>query len=151
MIHEESTKIHLKLEKDMIFKSIFGYEKFKELLIDETLEEKKELVGPNAATLLGLAVMSCLSASFLFCLSKRNLTLDDLEAHAEVSFKKIEKGYTRIKKIDVKIIPKTQNPEVLKRINQCVRKFKNGKMFFEETCIITPSVEQGIEVNVNIE
>ena len=74
-----------------------------------------------------------------------------MEAYGEISFKKIEKGYTRVNNIDVKIKPKTQNPDVLKRINQCLRILKNGKMFFEESCIITPSVEEGIEVNVNIE
>jgi uncharacterized OsmC-like protein len=151
MVREENSLVDMKLEKDMIFKVEFGYEKIKDLFIDETLGEKSQMWGPDAAQLLAMALLGCLNASFLFCLQKRNLTLDDLEAHAEVSFKKIEKGYTRVDKIDVKIIPKSKNPDVLKRINQCIKKMKSGNMFFEETCIITESVRQGIKVNVDVE
>ncbi|MFX1394019.1 MAG: OsmC family protein [Promethearchaeota archaeon] len=151
MIHEENTIVDMKLEKDMIFKVNLGYDKLKEIFIDETMGKKSKMWGPDAAKLLAMALLGCLNASFLFCLNKRNLTVDDLEAHAEVSFKKIEKGYVRVDKINVKIIPKSNDPTTIKRINQCVRKMKNNKMFFEETCIITASVREGIDVDVNIE
>ncbi|MHA1147531.1 MAG: OsmC family protein [Promethearchaeota archaeon] len=151
MVHEENTFIKLKLDKNLIFTSPLELENLKNLIIDESIEEGVERTGPDAATLLGLAITSCLSASFIFCLQKRNLTLDDLEAIAEVSFKKNEKGYIRIKKIDVKICPKTNDPDVLKRISQCTKVLKNGNMFFEESCIITPSVEEGIDVDVKVE
>ena len=141
----------MKLEKDMIFKIKLGYDKINEFFIDETLDAKSQMWGPDAAQLLAMALLGCLNASFLFCLNKRNLTVDDLEAHAEVSFKKIEKGYTRVNKINVKIVPKTEDPETLKRINQCIKNMKSGNMFFEETCIITESVRKGIEINVDVE
>ena len=151
MVREENSVVDLKLEQDMIFKVKLGYDKLKEFFIDETLDEKSPMWGPDAAQLLAMSLLGCLNASFIFCLNKRNLTVDDLDAHAEVSFKKIEKGYTRIDKIDVKIIPKTNDPATLKRINQCVKRMKSGNMFFEETCIITESVRQGISVNVDVE
>ena len=151
MVHEENTIVDLKLEKDFIFKVNLGYEKIKELFIDETIDERSKVWGPDAAQLLAMAVLGCLNASFIFCLNKRNLTIDDLEAHAEVSFKKNEKGYIRVKKIAINIIPKTNNPAVLKRINQCMKKMKDDKMFFEESCIITASVREGIDVDVKIE
>ena len=151
MVREENTIVDMKLEKDLIFKVNLGYDKIKELFIDETMDEKSKEWGPDAAQLLGMAILGCLNASFLFCLHKRNLTIDDLEAHAEVSFKKIEKGYVRVDKIDVKILPKSNDPATLKRINQCVKKMKDNRMFFEETCIITASVREGIDINVNIE
>ncbi|MBA7641054.1 hypothetical protein ES703_48726 [subsurface metagenome] len=151
MVREENTIVDMTLEKDMIFKVNFGYNKLKELFIDETLNEKSQIWGPDAAQLLAMALLGCLNASFLFCLNKRNLTVDDLEAHAEVSFKKIEKGYIRVDKIDVKIVPKSNDHDTLKRINQCIKKMKNDKMFFEETCIITASVREGINIDVNIE
>ncbi len=151
MVREENTVVDIKLEQDMIFKVNLGSDKIKELFIDETLGEKSQVWGPDAAQLLAMALLGCLNASFLFCLQKRNLTVDELEAQAEVSFKKIEKGYTRVDKIDVKIVPKTKNPVTLKRINQCIKKMKSGNMFFEETCIITESVRQGINVNVDVE
>ena len=150
MVHEENTIIDLKLEKNMIFKVNLDYEKIKELFIDETIDDRSNVWGPDAAQLLAMAVLGCLNASFIFCLNKRNLTIDDLEAHAEVSFKKNEKGYVRVKKIDVNIFPKTNDPATLKRINQCIKKIKDDKMFFEESCIITASVREGIDVDVKV-
>lgn len=150
MVHEKNTIVDIKLEKDLIFKCNLGFKKLQEIYIDETLEEKDDMWGPDAARLLGMALLGCLSASFIFCLTKRNLTLDDLEASAEISFKTIEKGYTRIKQIDVNLKPKTDDASTLKRINQCIREMKNGKMLFEENCIITASVREGITVNVEI-
>ncbi|TFG20975.1 MAG: hypothetical protein EU533_05725, partial [Promethearchaeota archaeon] len=117
----------------------------------ESLDPEEKKRGPDAAQLLGLAVLSCLSASFIYCLNKRELTIKDLDGKAEIFFKKNERGYIRIDKIDILIIPKTDDPEILKRINQCIKKLKSGKMFFEETCIITPSVEKGIKVNVKVD
>lgn len=153
MVHEENTTLSIKLEKDMIFKSLFNFKRTSSIFIDETVEEKLETekVGPDAATLLGMGIVSCLSASFLFCLKKRNLTLDDLEGKVDISFYKTEKGYTRIKKIIVKLIPKTENNEVRRRIETCMREVKNGNMLFEETCIITPSVKEGLDIIVNVE
>lgn len=150
LVHEENTIVNLNLEKDLIFKSYLGFEKLTELYIDESFRKKEQPWGPDAAKLLGMAVLGCLSASFIFCLNKRNLKPDDLQAHAEISFKKTEKGYIRIKQIDVKLIPKTDDPATLKRINQCVRESKSGKRLFEESCIITASVREGIKVNVDI-
>jgi len=151
MVHEEDTKVSIKLEKDMIFKLQKVYKNLDSLLIDESLEEQQEKVGPDAASLLGLAVISCLSASLLFCLNKRNLTLDDLEAKADISFKEPKKGYKRVASIDVSMIPKTSDPEVFKRLKQCIKEIKDGHMFFEESCIITPSVREGINIQVNVD
>jgi len=151
VVHEENTKISINLKEEMIFQLQNTYKSLDFLLIDETLDDQKEKIGPDAASLLGMAVISCLSASFIFCLNKRNLTLDDLEAKADISFKEPRPGYKRINSIDVKIIPKTNDAEVLKRIKQCIKKMKSGDMFFEESCIITPSVREGINVQVSVE
>ena len=51
----------------------------------------------------------------------------------------------------MKIVPKSNDPATLKRINQCIKKMKNDKMFFEETCIITASVREGINIDVKIQ
>lgn len=135
----------------MIFKSKLGLESLKELVVDESLDvNQDDKIGPDAATLLGLGVVSCLSASFIFCLNKRKLTLDDLEAKAEISFKENEKKLMRIEKIKVNLMPKTQDPAVLKRVKQCMKELKSGHRLFEESCIITSSVREGIDVDVSI-
>lgn len=151
LVHEENTKVSIKLKEEMIFQLQNTYKNLDSLLIDETLEDQKEKIGPDAASLLGMAVISCLSASFIFCMNKRNLTLDDLEAKADISFKEPKPGYKRIDSIDVKIIPRTNDDEVLKRVKQCIKEIKSGHMFFEEGCIITPSIRDGINIQVHIE
>ena len=151
MVYEENTKVSIKLKKEMIFELQNIYKNLDSLLIDETLEDKIERVGPDAASLLGMAIISCLSASFIFCMEKRNLTLDNLEAKADISFKELKQGYKRIDSIDVKIIPKTDDADVLKRIKQCIKELKSGQMFFEESCIITPSIREGINIQVKVE
>ena len=150
MVHEQPIRLKIKLEQGMLFKWILPKSK-QELIIDETLDETIQKVGPDAASLLGLAVSSCLSASLLFCLSKKNLTLDDLSGEVEMVFKKNDKGYTRVDAITVHLSPKSEDPNVLKRLEQCTKVLKNGNMLFEESCIITPSVIEGIKVDVRIE
>lgn len=150
MVHEENTKVKIKLDKELIFRSSLNVTKTKEIFIDETIEKSETPVGPDAASLLGLGVVSCLCASFIFCLQKRDLSLDDLEGDAEVSFYTTDDGFMRVKQIDVKIIPKSNDPDVIKRIRQCTREMRDGEMMFEKTCIITPSVREGFDVNVNI-
>ncbi|MBD3254334.1 MAG: hypothetical protein GF383_04535 [Candidatus Lokiarchaeota archaeon] len=151
MVREENATIDMVLEEDLIFKSTFSYKKLQSLYIDENIEKKDDLWGPDAAQLLGMAVTGCLCASFVFCLSKRGLSVDNLDAHAEVSFRKTDKNYTRIKDIKVKLVPKANNKDTLKRIKQCMKEIKGEHMFFEETCIITPSVRDGIDIKVDVE
>ena len=116
MVREENSVAEIRLEKGLIFKTNIGLGRFNDFFIDETLENTNDLRGPDAAQLLGMAVMSCLSASFIFCLNKRNLNPEDLEARAEIFFQKIEKGFTRVKEINIKITPKTNDEPTLKRI-----------------------------------
>ena len=150
MVREEDSITEIRLDKNLIFKTNIGLGQFNDFFIDETLDDDKDLRGPDAAQMLGMAILSCLSASLIFCLNKRGLNPDDLEARAKISFKKIEKGYTRVKEIDIKIIPKTDDEDTLKRLNQCLREMKSGKMMFEENCIVTESVREGIKVNVDV-
>ncbi|TFF98563.1 MAG: hypothetical protein EU547_01195 [Promethearchaeota archaeon] len=150
MVHEENTKVNIKLDKDLIFTSLLNTKKIPKIFIDESLEKSDPPIGPDAATLLGMGVTSCLCASFIFCLQKRNLTLDDLEANAEISFYTTKQGYMRVKQMDIKLIPKSEDSEVLKRIKQCTREMRDGDMMFEKTCIITPSVREGFDINVDV-
>ncbi|MFX1419012.1 MAG: OsmC family protein [Promethearchaeota archaeon] len=148
------TKVGIKLdefESQMIFKCDLGEMKVKDCYIDEEHHKEVDMLGPNPSRMLALGVLGCLSASFIFCLKKRNFKVDDFKAEAEVSIAKNEKGFWRIKKIDVNIEPRILDPESLKRAKQCLKETKNGISFFEEYCIVTQSVRSGIEVNVNLD
>jgi hypothetical protein len=50
----------------------------------------------------------------------------------------------------VQLTPKTGDEAVLKRIKTCMRELHNGNMLFEETCIITPSVKEGLDIKVDV-
>ncbi|MFW9865331.1 MAG: OsmC family protein [Candidatus Thorarchaeota archaeon] len=138
-------------QSQMIFKCDLGDLKVKDCYIDEEHKEAVDMLGPNPSRLLALGVLGCLSASFIFCLKKRNFKVDDFKAEAEVIIARNEKGFLRIKRIDVDIEPKITNPATLKRAKQCLKSVKDNNSFFEQYCIVTQSVRSGIEVNVNID
>ncbi|GAG09347.1 unnamed protein product [marine sediment metagenome] len=152
MSEEIKTKIGLTLDQGMLFKCDLGEMKVKDCYIDEEHPEEVDMLGPNPSRMLGLAVIGCLSASFIFCLKKRNFNVDDLDAEAEITIAKNKKGFWRVKKISVNIDVKVdnKNEKLRKRIDQCLKKFKDDKSFFEQFCTVTESVRSGIEVEVNL-
>ena len=144
VLAEREIKVKVKLDRDMIFKCDLGETKLGDCYIDESNKIKSEMLGPNAAQLLAMAILGCLSASYVFCFSKRDFTVKDLEAFAIVTIFRNEKGFVRVKKIDVTINPKINSPEMRKRAAQCQK-------MFEQYCTITASIREGIDVNVNID
>ena len=115
-----------------------------DLFIDEKHKKSINKIGPNPSKLLALSVLGCLAASFAFCLQKKNFSLSDIEGKAVITSKRNEKGFWRLKKIDIKLNPKIDNPKMRKRADQCLK-------FFEQFCIISESVREGIEINVNLD
>ena len=136
-------KVRITLEKEMIFKCDLGDMKVKDCYIDDTNKNEVDMLGPNPSRMLGLALLGCLSASFIFCLKKKNLTLDDLKAEAELTIARNEKGFWRVMKVDVDINIKISDPATRKRADQC-------KKMFEQYCIVTQAVREGIDVEVNL-
>jgi len=137
------TKVGLSLEQEMIFSCDLGDMEVKDCYVDDTHKDEVDMLGPNPTRMLGLALLGCLSASFIFCLKKRNLTLDDLKAEAELTIIRNKKGFWRVKKIDVDIDIKISDPDTRKRADQC-------KKMFEEYCVVTQAVREGIDVEVNV-
>ena len=144
ILAEREVKVKVKLERDMIFKCDLGETKLGDCYIDESNKIKSEMLGPNAAQLLAMAILGCLSASYVFCFSKRDFTVEDLDAEAIVTIFRNEKGFVRVKKIDVTINPKIDSPEMRKRAVQCQK-------MFEQYCTVTASIREGVDVNVNVD
>ena len=143
MSEEIRSKASIELVKDMIFSCDMGEMKVRDCYIDETHQKEADMWGPNPVKLLASAILGCLSASYIFCLQKKKLSLNDYKAEAEAIISRNEKGFLRVKEINVKLIPKTDNPDVIKRMEQC-------KKMFEQYCTVTESVREGIQVNVDI-
>jgi uncharacterized OsmC-like protein len=138
------TKVGISLEKGMLFKCDLGQMKVKDCYIDEEHPEEANMEGPNPSRMLGMAILGCLSASFIFCLKKKEFKVDDLKAEAELTIARNEKGFWRVKKIGVNIKPKIDDPDVKKRADQC-------KKMFEQYCTVTQAVREGIDVDVNLD
>ena len=98
--------------------------------------------APNAAALVGAAVGNCLAASLTFCLRKSRIAVDGLSAHVTTHVTKNEHGKFRISGIDVELEPDVNAVEAAKLV-RC-------EQLFEDFCIVTQSVRQGIPVNVTI-
>jgi len=143
MLRESRVKIGIKLEEEMTYRCDLGKMRMEDLFIDETHNKYSDKIGPTPSSLLALSVLSCLAASFTFCLKKKGFTLKELEGKAEVVIRRNEKGFWRVKAIDINIIPKIDDPNMLKRADKCMK-------FFKQYCIISESLRAGMEVNVKI-
>ncbi|MBS7626615.1 OsmC family protein [Candidatus Bathyarchaeota archaeon] len=98
--------------------------------------------GPNASRLLSAAVGHCLSASLLFCLAKARLNVERVETTVETSFRRNEKGRLRIGSLRAHIHLSIRREDV-ERLKRCLE-------LFEDFCVVTQSVRQGIPVSVDV-
>jgi len=110
-----------------------------------TLDEPSPLGhddGPNAAAVLGAAIGDCLAASLAFCLQKSRVSMDHLEADVVTHVGRNTSGKLRITGIDVELKPEVDDADA-GRLHRCGR-------LFEDFCIVTQSVRQGIPINVKV-
>ena len=99
--------------------------------------------GPNAARLIGAAVANCLSASLLFCLAgKFKQSLGPLRTRVRGEIVRNEKGRMRIGRIEV-TIRLADEAATVQHLERCLQQF-------EDFCLVTESVRQGIPVQVRV-
>ena len=112
-----------------------------DFVVDET-KPAGEGQGPNPPRLLSAAVGHCMSSSLIFCLKKARVPIKKLETTVKTSLFSNEKGFLRIKNIDIEISLDVDQ-EYNARIQRCLT-------LYEDYCTVTQSIRKGIEVNVNI-
>ena len=120
----------------------FDGEKMPNLLMDEP-EPTGDDEGPNAARVLGAAVGNCLSASLLFCLQKARVTVESMETDVHGIIKRNEDKRLRVDTIQVRITAAIP-PEDQEKVPRCLK-------VFEDFCIVTGSVRQGIDIEVEVD
>lgn len=98
--------------------------------------------GPNAAAVLGAAIGDCLAASLAHCLHKSRVNMDHLEADVVTHVGRNERGRLRIVGIDVELKPEIDEMDE-GRLQRCEK-------LFEDFCIVTQSIRQGIPINVTV-
>jgi len=98
--------------------------------------------GPNASKVLAAAMGNCLTASLLFCLEKARAEVGGIETRVNGVMRRNEQGRWRIAGVDVEIISEVPG-EYQKQFERC-----SG--LFEDFCIVSKSIEQGIPINVKV-
>ncbi len=140
---EFTYEVNMKKLENYKFIVDFGKKSIPSLLMDETKDiPGGEETGPTASMLMGAAVGNCLSASLVFCLSKKRVNLKNLKTMITLKRKRNDKGYWSISEIVVDLQPEIAE-EDRARFDQCVEIFRNY-------CIVSNSIETGIPLTVNI-
>jgi organic hydroperoxide reductase OsmC/OhrA len=135
----ESSFFTLELEQlaDYEFRVKFDWPDVPELLLDEP-PPLGGAAGPNAARLIAAAVANCLSSSLLFCMRKFHQTPGTLRAQVTGELGRNERGRLRIGRLDV-TIHLADTAGDIKHFDRCLQQF-------EDFCIVTESVRNGIPV-----
>jgi uncharacterized OsmC-like protein len=123
------------------FKVHFDKEHYEDLYVDEPPPIGGD-EAPNAARILAAAMGNCLSASLMFCMKRKGRTLNGMTAEVEMEIVRNEQRRLRVGHVDVKLHPAVDaDDEVLATCRDV----------FEDFCIVTQSVREGIDVAVRVE
>lgn len=142
MSEEGRFTIHLEQQEDFEIKVRFDWKKAAELLMDEG-PPLGGAAGPNASRLLAAAAANCMSASLLYCLAKEEPPADSLRAEATCIMVRTENKRLRVGGMEVKLIIDDELAGS-KRFDRC-------KDLFEDFCIVSSSIRQGIPIKVSVE
>ena len=139
---ESTFEVSLTREDRYRFRIDFGDGSGATLQMDEPTP-LGEGTGPNAARVLAAAVGNCLSASLLYCLEKARVEVGDVRTTVSGTMVRNEKGRLRLGPLQVHIEPDL-DVESPGRIDRCLE-------VFEDFCLVTQSVRDGLEVGVEVE
>jgi uncharacterized OsmC-like protein len=133
--------VSLEQTEDFEFRVRFDSPQLQEWLMDEPAPLGHN-AGPSAARLLAAAIGNCLSTSLVFCAGKARIRLGPLRTSIRTQFARNEQGRLRIGRVLVEIQPSMSEDELLKA-QRCLG-------LFQDYCVVTESIRQGIEVKVTV-
>ena len=133
--------VHVEQIDGFEFRVKFDKEQFAPLLLDEPPPLGGD-TAPNAARVLAAAIGNCLSASLVFCLKRANVATSGVSADVDVEIVRNELRRLRVGKVNVTL--RTNLPANDPALEKCLSTF-------EDFCIVTQSVRQGIDVAVHVE
>jgi len=138
---EHAFGITLEQVSDYEFRVRFDETPVPDLITDEGSPLGRD-AGPNPSRLLAAAVANCQAASLLFALRKYKNAPDHMKATARLQMSRNDEGRLRISHVavDLHLAEKAETFQHLDRILEQ----------FEDFCIVTQSVRQGIKVDVSV-
>lgn len=127
--------------QDYEFRVRFDKEGLPDLILDEPPPLGRD-AGPNPARILAAAIADCLSASLLFCARRARVELGPIHAEIKMQLVRNEQKRLRVGKVEVVIDPRLPEAE-REKARRCLD-------IFEDFCVVTQSVRQGIDVSVEV-
>jgi organic hydroperoxide reductase OsmC/OhrA len=122
------------------FRVRFDKQQFEEIRLDEPAPLGND-TAPNAARLLAASIGNCLAASLLFCLNKSKAHVSSLTSRVQVELVRNDARRLRIGQVNVDLRPKVDDVTALRG---CIDAF-------EDFCVVTQSVREGIDVHVHVD
>ncbi len=95
---------------------------------------------PNGGHVMGAAIGHCMCSGLIFCLEREGVNIGPVKAEVTVKMERNEQDKLRISLVHAKLFPQVEDLESAK---DCIESF-------EEYCIVTQSVRQGIEVKSEV-
>ena len=141
MSDEQTVELSLEQVADYEFRVRFDGTAVPDLATDESAPLGRG-AGPNPSRLLAAAVANCLCASLLFSLRKFKNEPHALSAKACATLQRNEHGRWRVARIAVDLM--------LGDAAAALEHMDRAMAQFEDFCIVTESVRQGIKVAVNV-
>lgn len=136
-------------EFDLTIEQIAGYElrtrfdkeQYSELMLDEPAPLSGDS-APNAARILAASIGGCLAASLVFCMSRAGAPLQSIQAKVHVELVRNAERRLRIGHVAVELRPE---------LGADREKYAKCLESFEDFCVVTQSVRQGLDVRVSVE
>jgi len=141
MSDDHSFSVEVQQVEDFRFTVDFGLDGVDDLLLDEPAPLGGG-AGPNASRVLAAAIGNCLCASLLFCLRRARAEVSGIGARVSGSWVRNEEGRWRIKEMEVEINPSVEE-EHASQLERCAE-------IFEQFCVASQSVRDGIEIIVKV-
>lgn len=137
----EEKQLTVTLEQKKGFEFLVRFDEGMELLMDEP-RPLGENNGPDASKVLSAAIGNCLTASLLFCLQKARIEPRNMKTTVTTTLTRMEKNRLRVGSSQVKIALDIDHDAPV-RMNRCIE-------LFEDFCVVTTSVRNGIDVQVEV-
>lgn len=133
--------VHVEQIDGFEFRVKFDKEQFAPLLLDEPPPLGGD-TAPNAVRVLAAAIGNCLSASLVFCLQRANIATSGVTADVDMEIVRNESRRLRVGKVNVTLHTNLSPNDPA--LASCLGTF-------EDFCLVTQSVRQGIEVAVQVQ
>lgn len=116
---------------------------FDNILIDEPETFHGTDLAPSPVEYLLIGIGGCLSSTFVYCLRKRNIEIDDLETIIDSVLKHDQPGlYLRLKQIHIEFNLSLKENTNETELNKCIDEFT-------KYCPVYEPVLNGIPININ--